>query len=95
MAFSPGFNLAIYYGGSAGYRYHIDRIIIAPPFIIKKKQVDHIVEVVSKVVHIVCNEINSNSSDKYGGGGSPFQLSRRYSDSLTTKIIMCGFYWQV
>lgn len=71
LAFSPGFNLAIYYGGSAGYRYHIDRIIIAPPFIIKKKQVDHIVEVVSKVVHIVCNEINSNSSDKYGGGGKP------------------------
>ena len=55
LAFSPEFHLAIYYGGSAGYHYHIDRIIIAPPFIIKKKEVDYIVEVVSKVVHRVCN----------------------------------------
>ena len=61
LAFSTQFKLAIYYGGNAGYHFHLDRIIIAPPFIIKKKEVDHIVNVLSKVVHIVCNEINRNS----------------------------------
>lgn len=67
LAFSPQFKLLIYYGGDAGYHVHIDRVIIAPPFIIKKKEIDYIVKVLSKVVHIVCNEINSNSSDKHGG----------------------------
>lgn len=59
LAFSPRFNLAVYYGGPAGYRYHIDRVIIAPPFIIKKREVDHIVEVLSKVINIVFSEVST------------------------------------
>lgn len=59
LAFSPEYNLAIYYGGDAGYHHHIDRIMIAPPFIIKKKEVDYIVDVISKVIHIVFNEVET------------------------------------
>ena len=59
LAFSPEFNLAIYYGGFAGYYIHIDRIIIAPPFIIKKKEVDCIVEILSKVIERVFNEVGT------------------------------------
>lgn len=59
LAFSPEFNLAIYYGGAAGYRVHIDRIMIIPPFILKKKEADHIVDVLSKVIHIVSNEVGT------------------------------------
>ena len=53
LGISPEFNLAIYYGGNAGYDIHIDRIIIAPPFIIKKQEVNYIVEVLSKVINKV------------------------------------------
>lgn len=58
LAFSPEFNLAIYYGGGAGYLVYIDRIMIAPPLIIKK-EVDYIVKTVSKVIHRVFNEIGT------------------------------------
>lgn len=59
LAFSPRFNLAVYYGGPAGYYYHIDRVMIAPPFIIKKKEVDHIVEVLYKVINMVFSEVST------------------------------------
>ncbi len=59
LALSPEFNLAIYYGGAAGYHFHIDRIMIVPPFIIKKKEVDYIVGVISKVLQIVSKEVDT------------------------------------
>jgi adenosylmethionine-8-amino-7-oxononanoate aminotransferase len=59
LAFSPEYNLAIYHGGKAGYHIHIDRILIAPPFIIKKKEVDRIVDVLSEVIPRVINEVTS------------------------------------
>lgn len=86
LAFSPQFKLLIYYGGNAGYHIHLDRLIIAPPFIIKKKEVDHIVKVVSKVVHIVCNEINNNSSDKYGGSNTSYLTNKRYNGVRVNKF---------
>lgn len=57
LAFSPEFNLAIYYGGSPGYHIHIDRIMIALPFIIKEKEVYRIVEIISKVIDRVFKEV--------------------------------------
>ena len=62
LAISPKFNMTIYPGTGTVDGVKGDHIIIAPPFIIKKKDVDYIVKVVSAVVHDVFNKIDTESS---------------------------------
>lgn len=57
LAISPPFNMTVYPGTGTVDGVHGDHIILAPPYVITKKDVDHIVKVVSSVVHLVFNNI--------------------------------------
>lgn len=57
LAISPQFNMTVYPGTGTVDGVHGDHIILAPPYIITKKDVDDIVKVVSSVVHLVFNNI--------------------------------------
>nr|ATI20222.1 putative aminotransferase [Juglanconis oblonga] len=57
MAISPQFNMTVYPGTGTVDGVHGDHIILAPPYIITKKDVDHIIKVVSSVVHLVFKHI--------------------------------------
>lgn len=50
---SPEFNMAVYPGTGTVDGVNGDHIILAPPFIATKQDVDHIVEVVSAVINRV------------------------------------------
>lgn len=51
LAFSPPFNMAVYPGTGFVDGNNGDHIMLAPSFFTKKKDVDHIVNVVSSVVN--------------------------------------------
>lgn len=50
LAMSPEFNITVYPGNGTVQGVHGDHIIIAPPYIVKKKDVDYIVSVISRVI---------------------------------------------
>jgi adenosylmethionine-8-amino-7-oxononanoate aminotransferase len=53
LAISPAFNMTVYPGTGSADGVRGDHIILAPSYIVTKKDVDHIVNVVSAVVHHV------------------------------------------
>ena len=58
LAMSPEFNMTFYPCVGTVDGVNGDHIIIAPPFIVTKQDVDHIVEVVSAVTEKIFNEIS-------------------------------------
>ena len=58
LAKSPEFNMTFYPGTGTVDGVNGDHIIIAPPFIVKEQDIDHIVKVVSAVIEIIFKEIN-------------------------------------
>ena len=58
LAKSPEFNMTFYPGTGTVDGVNGDHIIIAPPFIVKEQDIDHIVKVVSAVIDRVFKEIN-------------------------------------
>lgn len=61
LAISSKFNMTVYPGTGTVDGVRGDHIIIAPSYIIRKKDVDHIVNVISAVVNIVFEQINNDS----------------------------------
>ena len=62
LAISPPFNMTVYPGTGTVDGVRGDHIIIAPSYIVTEKDVDHIVKVISAVVHIIFNNIGTSSS---------------------------------
>lgn len=59
LAISPAFNMTVYPGTGTVDGVRGDHIILAPSYLITEKDVDHIVNVVSAVVHNVFNKIGT------------------------------------
>ncbi|TVY94565.1 putative aminotransferase [Lachnellula willkommii] len=57
LAISPPFNMTVYPGTGTVDGVRGDHIMLAPPYIILKEDVDHIVKVISDVVYYVFKEI--------------------------------------
>ena len=56
LAISPPFNMTVYPGNGTVNGIYGDHIIIAPPYFIKKKDVDYIVNVLSEIINITFNK---------------------------------------
>ncbi|TVY31297.1 putative aminotransferase [Lachnellula occidentalis] len=61
-AFLPPFNMTVYAGTGTVDGVHGDHVMLAPPYILKKKDVNHIVKVISAVIHDVFNKIDTEKS---------------------------------
>ena len=59
LAISPEFNMTVYPGTGTVDGVRGDHIIIAPSYLVTEKDVDHIVKVVSAVIHKVFKEIGT------------------------------------
>ena len=59
LALSPEFNMTIYRGANYVEGVRIEFIMLAPPLIIKKKEIDIIVNTVSTIIHRICEDVNS------------------------------------
>lgn len=60
LAILPPFNMTVYPGTGTVDGIRGDHIILAPPYIVSKKDVDFIVKVIYDVVHKVFNDISSS-----------------------------------
>lgn len=58
-ALLPPYNMTVYAGTGTADGVRGDHIMLAPPYILKKKDVDHIVMVISAVIKDVFKKINS------------------------------------
>jgi len=56
---SPEFNMTVYPGTGTVDGVLGDHIMLAPPYIVSKKDVDFIVKVISRVIHKVFNDIST------------------------------------
>ncbi|TVY51741.1 putative aminotransferase [Lachnellula cervina] len=61
-ALLPPFNMTVYAGTGTADGVHGDHIMLAPPYILKKKDVNHMVKVISAVIHEVFNKIDTENS---------------------------------
>ena len=60
LAMSPEFNMTFYPGAGTVDGVKGDHIIIAPPFIVKKQDIDHIIKVFPAVLEQVLKEIDKD-----------------------------------
>ena len=64
LAKSPKFNMTVYPGSGSVDGIRGDHIIISPPYIVKKKEVDYIVKMVSAVINSVFKEIDTRNGGR-------------------------------
>lgn len=64
LALSPPFNMTVYGGSGTVDGIYGDHIIIAPSYLVTKKDVEHIVQVVSAVVKTFFNNVSSKKRVK-------------------------------
>lgn len=60
LALSPSFNMTVYPGTGTADGTSGDHIIIAPSYLVKEEDIDHIVRVVSTVIRLVFNKLDTD-----------------------------------